>query len=68
LGVDGQPVCDKVVGVREGHSSFFEDDEWPFFHFPVPSGWSKKKNWRVAWEMNKADIEKTDLGVFLDSL
>jgi hypothetical protein len=29
--------------------------------------WSKNDNWRIAGEMDRAEIESTDLGVFLDS-
>ncbi len=34
----------------------------------VPLSWSKSDNWRIAREMDITDIEKTDLGQFLQSL
>lgn len=30
--------------------------------------WAKAENWRIAREMNKSDLEQTDLGKFLESL
>jgi ABC-type cobalamin/Fe3+-siderophores transport system ATPase subunit len=37
-------------------------------HFDrAPNNW-KVDNWRIAQEMQRADLEATDLGVFLDSL
>jgi hypothetical protein len=34
----------------------------------VPLGWGKHENWRIAREMSLADLERTDLGGFLDNL
>jgi hypothetical protein len=34
----------------------------------VSPAWSKAENWRIAREMNKQDLENTDLGAFLESV
>ena len=34
----------------------------------VKNGWNKSENWRIAKEMSKEDLEKTDLGEFLKRL
>ena len=36
-------------------------------HYEPPNRWSKKKNWRIAREMLKSEVEATDLGQFLAS-
>jgi ABC-type multidrug transport system ATPase subunit len=34
----------------------------------APNGWSKRDNWRIAREMKKEDLDKTDLGEFLENI
>ena len=34
----------------------------------IKNGWKKSENWRIAKEMSKEDLEKTDLGEFLKRL
>lgn len=34
----------------------------------MKNGWNKSENWRIAKEMSKEDLEKTDLGEFLKRL
>jgi hypothetical protein len=34
----------------------------------VSPAWSKAENWRIAMEMNKGDLDGTDLGAFLEAL
>jgi predicted ATPase len=34
----------------------------------VSPAWSKAENWRIAMEMNKSDLDGTDLGAFFEAL
>ena len=40
----------------------------PFEKKTSKNSWSKRDNWRIAAEMEKSEIENTDLGRFLESL
>jgi energy-coupling factor transporter ATP-binding protein EcfA2 len=37
----------------------------PYAKFSAGSGWSKSRNWRIAYEMTAMDLQETDLGRFL---
>jgi len=37
-------------------------------HDPIPTGWSKQANWKIAQETNPTDLEGTDLHSFLKSI
>jgi AAA15 family ATPase/GTPase len=52
-----------VMGPNRGRSLLpFEDCK------EFPGGWDKSQNWKIARQMNRDDLEQTDLGNFIKTL